>query len=376
MAPANSEEERGVIRFRLRQRSKAEPCADLDSLSDPELALGAAGDLVADQKLADAIRLLTEVNRRCRDTRVEKRLVDLRFDAFRQTDQARAHPVWPEHVEDLFPGEGIPEIAREQLTAERLRSGVTNHGSLLVRGLANRDQVEQLVSNIDKALAAFDAHAAGVDRPDLSGWFQPFTSDRWSNRTKKRARGSVLAVDSPPALFDLIETLEQAGVGRLLRDYFGEPPMLLAKKATLRRVARDSKPGGWHQDGAFMGAGIRSLNLWLSLSHCGDDAPGLDVVGRRLDALVETGDGAFAAWGVKPHVAEQVGAGAIMRPIFDPGDALLFDHLTLHRTAVDAGMKNDRYAIETWLFAPSTYDAMMAKGGQSYDPRDQLPILY
>jgi hypothetical protein len=125
-----------------------------------------------------------------------------------------------------------------------------------------------------------------------------------------------------------------------------------------------------------MGHGIRSLNVWLALSHCGDDAPGLDVVGRRLDELVQTGDGAFADWGVKPHVAAQVGAGAITRPIFDPGDALLLDHLTLHRTAVDAGMMNDRYAIETWLFAPSTYDAMTTAVGQTYKPRDQLPILY
>ena len=88
------------------------------------------------------------------------------------------------------------------------------------------------------------------------------------------------------------------------------------------------------------------------------------------------GDGAFADWGVKPQVAEQVAAGEIVRPIFEPGDALLLDHLTLHRTAVDASMDNDRYAIETWLFAPSTYDAMTAKGGQEYEPRDQLPILY
>ena len=63
-------------------------------------------------------------------------------------------------------------------------------------------------------------------------------------------------------------------------------------------------------------------------------------------------------------------------PVFEPRDALLLDQLTLHRTAVDAGMKKDRHAIETWLFAPSTYDAMTAKGGNGYEPRDQLPILH
>jgi hypothetical protein len=251
-----------------------------------------------------------------------------------------------------------------------------NHGSLIVRGLANQAQVELLTSDIDKTFTAFDAQADGVDRTDLAGWFEPFRQNRGSNRTLKRQRGAVLAVDSPPTLFDLVETFDEQGVGRVARDYFDEPPTMLAKKVTLRRVPRDAKTGGWHQDGSFMGAGISSLNVWLSLSHCGDDAPGLDVVGRRLDELVQTGDGAFAEWGVKPHVAEQVAAGAIMRPIFEPGDALLLDHLTLHRTAVDPGMRNDRYAIETWLFAPSTYDAMTAKRGEGYEPRDQLPILY
>jgi Phytanoyl-CoA dioxygenase (PhyH) len=350
------------MRFLARRRTRA--------------ALGAADRLVAARRPSDAVRLLTDANRRQRDARIAKRLVDLRFDAFKREGWQRERPMWPERVEDLFPGELIPEVSREDLTVERLRSGVANHGSLVVRRLANREQVAKLRADIDKALAAFDARADGVDRPELAGWFEPFTQNRKSNRTVKRERGSVLAVDSPPALFDLIETLDAMGVRRLVRDYFGEPPMILARKATLRRISREARTGGWHQDGAFMGAGIRSLNVWLALSECGKDAPGLDVVGRRLDGLVQSGEGAFADWGVKPGVAEQVADGTITRPVFAPGDALLLDHLTLHRTAVDAGMTNDRYAIETWLFAPSTYDAMTEKGGQEYEPRDQLPILY
>jgi hypothetical protein len=366
-----------VIRFLSRQRSRAANSdRDLEVVRDPERTLGVAERLVADQKVADAIRLLTDANRRWRDPLIEKRLVDLRFDAFKQMAWDGERPPWSDSVEDLFPGERLPEVAGEELTVELLRSGITHHGSLVVRGLANHEQVEYLIRDIDKALAAFDAQADGADRPDLAGWFEQFTQDRKSNRIRKRARGSVLAVDSPPALFDLIEILDAMGMGRLAHEYFGEPPMMLAKKVTLRRVSRSAKTGGWHQDGAFMGEGIRSLNLWLSLTHCGDDAPGLDVVGRRLDGLVQSGDGAFADWGVKPHVAEHVAAGAIVRPVFEPGDALLLDHLTLHRTAVDAGMKNDRHAIETWLFSPSTYGAMTAKGEQGYEPRDQLPILF
>jgi hypothetical protein len=108
-----------------------------------------------------------------------------------------------------------------------------------------------------------------------------------------------------------------------------------------------------------MGKDIRSLDVWISLSHCGDDAPGIDVVGRRLDEIADTGTyGARMSWTVAPDVVERVAAGAIVRPIFEPGDALLFDHMNLHCTAIDPGMTRDRYAIETWFFAPSTYELM------------------
>ena len=67
--------------------------------------------------------------------------------------------------------------------------------------------------------------------------------------------------------------------------YLGEPGLISAHKTTLRK-ASPSVPGAWHQDGSFMGP-VRSLNLWLSLSRCGDVAPGLDIVPRRLDHLVD-----------------------------------------------------------------------------------------
>ena len=53
-----------------------------------------------------------------------------------------------------------------------------------------------------------------------------------------------------------------------------------------------------------------------------------------------------------------------MRPIFEPGDALLFDERFLHRTAVEPEMTRERYAIESWFFAPSHY------------PGDQIPLVF
>ena len=345
-------------------------------LDAAERVLASAEALVAERRFTEAIRLLSDENRRGRDRRLEQRLVDLRFDAFRQTEWSTTRPPWPETIDDLFPGDAIPELPGADLTVERVRSAITHHGSLIVRGLVDDAQVEQLRHDIDRALAAYDAAGQGTVPPEVADWYLPFERDQMSDRERKRFRGAVMTVESPPTFFDLVEIYETTGVGQLLRDYFGEPPMLLARKGTLRRMSHEGKTGGWHQDGAFMGVDIRSINIWLSLTHCGDDAPGLDVVGRRLDGLVKTGDGAFADWATSPAAVEEAAAGAIVRPIFDPGDALIFDHLNLHRTAIDPGMAHDRYAIETWLFGPSTYDSMTTRVEEGYSPRDQLPIVF
>lgn len=309
--------------------------------------------------------------------RLERRLVEARFEEFADAARPAQRPPWPDSIPDLFPDEGIPAIAHVDLTAERLRSAIVHHGSLIVRGFASPDQVARLVDDIDRAFRAYDAVDSVPGRSDLDGWFVPFKYDRSSNRKLKREAGSILAVDSPPAMCGLLDTFEHNGVGPLMRDYFGERPAVLAKKWSLRRVAHDSNTGDWHQDGAFMGADIRSLNIWLGLTHCGDTAPGIDVVGRRIDRIVETGTGgAFFSWSVGNSVAEDVAAGAVVRPIFEPGDALIFDHFCLHRTAIDPGMMHDRHAVEAWFLAPSTYGAMLDTNDQEASPRDQIPLRY
>jgi ectoine hydroxylase-related dioxygenase (phytanoyl-CoA dioxygenase family) len=176
--------------------------------------------------------------------------------------------------------------------------------------------------------------------------------------------GGVLAADSPLAVLDICHLLAQCDVRAALTGYLGERPALSAKKTTLRRVPPDTG-SDWHQDGAFLGRGVRSVNVWLSLSHCGVDAPGLDIVPTRLD-LVETGtEGAIFDWSVgRPVVERAAGDSGISRPVFAPGDALLFDDRLLHSTATDPSMTQDRYALESWFFAPSSY------------PVDQVPVLF
>ena len=101
-------------------------------------------------------------------------------------------------------------------------------------------------------------------------------------RSWVRASGGVWTADSPRMLFELIELIDETGVGAVVTEYLGERPALSANKCTLRRVPIDSNTD-WHQDGAFLGArGAQPSTCGSSLSHCGVDAPGLDIVPRRL----------------------------------------------------------------------------------------------
>ena len=347
-----------------------------DTSTDPTIEVLSEADALSDQgRAAEAIDLLTAANRRRRDPRYERRLVDLRFEAFRQLVPPAAPPAWPEAVEDRWPGVRIPEIAASELTVEALRSGLANHGSLIVRGLLSDERVAHMTGDIEQALVAYDEHERGERQAALADWYEPYRHDTMSDRKGKRARGSIMTVESPPALFDLLEVFGEVGIDRLVREYFAESPAILARKATLRRVT-PAKMAGWHQDGAFMGAGIRSLNIWITLTGCGRDAPGLEVVGRRVDELVPSRGGAHAAWGINAKDAEAFGGQDIEKPLFDAGDAMLFDHFLVHRTAFNAGMTRDRFAIETWLFAPSTYGAMRERNDDGHSPRNQIPILY
>jgi len=167
------------------------------------------------------------------------------------------------------------------------------------------------------------------------------------------------------------------GLGTIIAKHFTERPSLSVNKCELRRM-----PGGmatgpldFHQDGAFLGADIRTVNVWLALSSCGVDAPGLDIVPRRVERVLPTGvDGAIFKWTLSPVTVERELAGPpIVRPKFEPGDAMLFDHLLIHRTANEPNMTKQRYAIETWFFAPSTYPVPTEDERRS---RPHLPLVY
>ena len=334
--------------------------------TDAVSLLSRVDEMVAAGRSEEALGLVAAENRRRRDPMLERELVMLRHRSFQpRTEAVPAHT--PVTASD--PSDNLLEIEAPELDLEVLRSHLSIQGCVLVRGLLERQRALDLAAGIDHALEAFDAYG-GEGSEDDEGWYFPFTPDpgryRVGGRRKwVRASGAVWTADSPRMLASLTDLLTETGIGELVTEYLGERPALSANKCTLRRVPLDTNVG-WHQDGAFLGQEVRTLNLWLALGDCGTDAPGLDLVPRRFDEVLPSGtEGAMFDWSVAPDVVERsAGSVGIVRPEFRAGDALLFDHLFLHSTAVEPTMTRERHAMETWFFAPSAY------------PDGQIPLAF
>ena len=196
--------------------------------------------------------------------------------------------------------------------------------------------------------------------PDYYDEFRPEPPYKVDERVWVQEGGGVFACDSPRLMLEMIDLFERAGLPGVIRDYLGEPIAVSAQKCTLRK-AQPEIAGAWHQDGRFL-PDARAVNVWLSLSHCGEDAPGLDLVPRRIDHLLESGvvNPAFEIMISDELVRETAGDAGVIRPVFAPGDALLFDELFLHQTGSDPAMPNPRYAVESWFFGTSAFPSEYA----------------
>jgi hypothetical protein len=315
------------------------------------------------EQLLREIEELSEANRRGRSLEIERRLLRLRHLAgMRRLDDATLHPRHPEADTARLPeSQSLPDIAAADVSPELIRAGILRDGALLVRGLIPRERALEFATEIDTAFAERDKHDEG--EPHSREYYDEFLPHERFGPVDSRGwikmGGGVLAADSPKLAFEMMELFHSAGVPQLVEEYLGEPAVLSVHKTTLRK-ADPSVGGAWHQDGKFMGP-VRALNLWVSLSRCGDESPGLDIIPTRLEEYLPTGtDDAALSYQVAHAKAEAVAerAGkAVVRPIFEPGDAVFFDERFLHATGSDPSMPKPRYAIENWFFGPSGFPA-------------------
>jgi hypothetical protein len=334
-----------------------------------------ADQLAADGQTIEAIRELTAANREQSDPAVERALVRLRHAAWPEVDRTGPGHAWDAleaaAAEAVVPAGDVamPEVAAADLDAVAIRSAIASHGGIIVRGLLTEQWCATLRDDIDRSWEAIERHRETHEVDPA--WFDPVDTDKYgltmASRTWPMSGGTAYVPDSPRLLFDLLDAFEEVGVKRVVTDYFLEPPALSLIKIAQRRLAPEAS-GGWHQDAAVYGADARTLNFWVPVSRCGDVAPGLEMWPRRLDYIVETlgTKGVAEFYPKKDEIAKLTSQLASARPVFEAGDAAIFDQFLLHRTAASPEFSEKRYGFECWFFAPSTYP----------DPNRWIPLVY
>lgn len=311
---------------------------------------------------------LTRENLEARDIASDKAALEGRIEAYRDISPVE-HPsliIDPQGDVPVNATGTVPEIPAGELTADRLKEALANDGALLVRNMFPVEVTETLTAAIDEVLAAADSPRE-IKSKLANTYFNPPDNlvsimpekqmELAALRLFNHTAGAVMCAEAPCIAEALLQLYEEHGLKELITQYLGEPPVLSVKKWMLRRSELPVAEGGWHQDGAFMGRDINTINMWLPLTYCGGDtgAPGMDLVPLRLND-VASAQGAAFDWSVaNDHVNKRFEENRPVAPVFNAGDVFFFDHLYLHRTQFRQDFNRLRYAIETWFFGSSSF---------------------
>lgn len=339
-----------ALRSRIGRRREAET----DAPESPGSLLGEIEELAA-------------ANREDPTLERERALLQLRHRAgVALVSEDRPAPSSPEQEPPEPDAEGLAVVEAGELNGGVVRGGINRHGYVLVREMVGRAEAERLAEGVDSAFAA------RANRTD-GGLYEEFSPEGPHSEIAGRSwvglGGGLLAVDSPALMTEVFGLFERIGLKRVIAEFLGEPVTVSAEKCTLRK-ADPGPAGGWHQDGSFMGE-TRALNVWVALSDCGVDAPGLDFVPTRIDELLDTGgEGSGVEHLERPDgdeasvktvligsrtVEDAAGEHGVVRPSFSAGDVMLFDDRFLHRTGSEPEMSEPRFAIESWFFGASGF---------------------
>ncbi|MGH9229809.1 MAG: phytanoyl-CoA dioxygenase family protein [Acidimicrobiales bacterium] len=317
-----------------------------------------ADRLAATGRLVEAVDMLAAAYRTTADPALAVRLVDLRQQAARSFVRGPGgRSPWPPAYGDPYRDVSgrLPEVGVAELTTDVLGGAVAHHGAMIVRGMFDDAQLRRTLDAIHQVQAWRDK---GPAEAAASGWYRPIATDSGMTealRQRAAAAGGTWLADSPVAAATILDDLASLGVIDVITRHMGERPCFSLQKSTLRRVPPKENLATWHQDGSFLDADVRSMNVWIALSRCGGDypSPGLEVIPRRIPELLPVQD-SLSPFSVSFEMIGEIASETpAIRPEFGPGDALMFDERFLHRTYLDHVMTEPRYALECWFFAPS-----------------------
>lgn len=352
----------------FRRKTKRERIGNLKSFRGEKPKSVDADDFKSLEAIFAEIAALSSERDKRERPETAKRILELRHWAgARLAGASRKTKPYPKPDYSGLPEPGtVPEATLDDASPEMVRGALLRNGCLLIRNVLPRETAEGLARDIERAYEIRMAVNENLANGEANGWYEEFSPDAPYFSTVNRewidGGGGLLAADSPVMHTKMLAAFAEAGLSNLIAGYLGEPATVSDQKCTLRKTP-PTAGRGWHQDGSFMGE-VKALNVWMALTHCGDTAPGMDIVPKRIEEILPSGtEGTEIAIQIHEDIAQAAaGEEGVARPVFEPGDVLLFDEMFLHTTAADPEMPNTRFAIESWFFGASAF------------PEDYVPI--
>jgi hypothetical protein len=222
----------------------------------------------------------------------------------------------------------MPEIC----TAEQadFRTASQRDGTAKVTAFLSPDELGELRSAVDATYDLLRQHADD-DPPTLTGYLADHYK-RWDGIWIKELRGYLERVRP-----DLLAQFDRviAAAERRFRELFDQNWRLEPNFTFVRRHRSTRKYLPWHIDADAAGiinATDYCINTWLPLDPVGDVLPSLELILGSNKAMrnipsVEGSEKSRPDDWVKSNIG-----GESWIPHAVPGDAILFDHWTLHRT--------------------------------------------
>ncbi|HEY0711417.1 MAG TPA: hypothetical protein VGF45_01995, partial [Polyangia bacterium] len=209
--------------------------------------------------------------------------------------------------------------------------------------------IERLVSEADSARHAVSAHrldehlakyGLGVVRGALSAAavqallaaYRRFLQTLTAEQQQALSMG-LQVTEEQGALVH--QSLSDGGVLGAIARFLGSEPRFFASASFNRwRVGvPDPRLCVFHQDGRIGNRLTREVTCWLPLVDCGERLPGVDLIARRFFGFFPLGDGHVRAHRQSNLCTNDlVVEGTTWSPVFSPGDLLVFEKFTPHRT--------------------------------------------
>jgi hypothetical protein len=230
-----------------------------------------------------------------------------------------------------------PEIEAAAATPEALHALYRRNGSALIRAFLSPEEVETLQRigamsyGIGETIAA---HARSDQLPQEIA--DGLLTRGYISWVRLKAWLECTGTNFDDQLGAIVDK-----VGAIAKAVYSDPSVrLLEGFSVIRRHQKSPRAGAmttvpWHRDFSFVGpAGIdRSVNFWIPLAEVGEVAPSIEIIVGSHNHMVNVPDETPGITNISEQwVSEHLGVYPKWTPHCKPGDVMVFDHQTIHRT--------------------------------------------